>query len=260
MQALFLVITREHAGRDLHRRPALRAARPEGAAEDAPMSILRRQPPADPSAAAAEIKLAPERRLPGPLLFVGRAVRTLWSNGKARIGLVILALFILMALLRAAIAPHSPTATTFTPYQGPSGDELVRHDRQRPGRLLPARVRRPGVAAGRADRRLRRDPRRGDDRPDLRLPAGCRRRGAQLRHQPGARHPRPAADDHPGGVHPEPLDLDHRPRRRLHQLGHRRPGDPQPGGHAAHPRLRHVGGVLRRAAVPGRVPGDPART
>ena len=61
-----------------------------------------------------------ESNVPLPLRFVGRAFRTLWSNGKARIGLVILGLMILIALLAPLIAPHSPTATTFTPYQNPS--------------------------------------------------------------------------------------------------------------------------------------------
>jgi peptide/nickel transport system permease protein len=59
---------------------------------------------------------------PVPVLFVTRALGTLWSNGKARIGLLILVFFILMALLSPWLAPHSPTSTDFTPYQGPSSD------------------------------------------------------------------------------------------------------------------------------------------
>ncbi len=54
--------------------------------------------------------------VPGPLRFLGRSIRTLWSSGKARIGLVILGLNILIALLAPLLAPHSPTATTFKPY------------------------------------------------------------------------------------------------------------------------------------------------
>ena len=137
--------------------------------------------------------------------------------------------------------------------------ELVRHDRQRSGRLLPDGVRRPGLAARRTGGRCRRDDRRRHARAHRRLPAGAGRRGPQLRHEPGARHPRPAADDHPGGVPAEPFGLDDHPRRRVHQLGDRRPGHPQPGRHPAHARLRHVGAVLRRAALPRRVPGDPAQ-
>jgi peptide/nickel transport system permease protein len=78
------------------------------------------QPTADPGTTVVA-KPAEESRLPGPLLFVTRAFRTLWSNGKARIGIVILGLMIVLAVFAPLIAPHSPTATTFTPYEGPSG-------------------------------------------------------------------------------------------------------------------------------------------
>jgi peptide/nickel transport system permease protein len=78
------------------------------------------QPSADPGTTVVA-RPAAESHLPGPLLFASRALRTLWSNGKARIGLVILGLMVLIAVFAPVIAPHSPTATTFTPYQGPSG-------------------------------------------------------------------------------------------------------------------------------------------
>lgn len=78
------------------------------------------QPTADPGTRVVT-KPAAESHLPGPLLFVTRAFRTLWSNGKARIGIVILGLMIVIAVFAPVIAPHSPTATTFTPYQGPGG-------------------------------------------------------------------------------------------------------------------------------------------
>jgi peptide/nickel transport system permease protein len=58
--------------------------------------------------------------LPGPLVFIERVLATLWSNGKARVGLILLGCFILMALLAPVVVPHSPTSTSFTPYQGPS--------------------------------------------------------------------------------------------------------------------------------------------
>ncbi len=85
------------------------------------MSILTTTapPPLDPGTRVVA-KPAGESHLPGPLLFLSRAFRTLWSNGKARIGIVLLGLFLLMAVLAPLIAPHSPTATTFTPYQNPS--------------------------------------------------------------------------------------------------------------------------------------------
>jgi peptide/nickel transport system permease protein len=85
------------------------------------MSIVTPVPP--PTVPGAQVKVPPSKpsAVPGPLQFLGRALGTLWSNGKARIGLVILGIDILIALLAPLLAPHSPTATTFTPYQGPNG-------------------------------------------------------------------------------------------------------------------------------------------
>lgn len=77
-------------------------------------------PPADPAGAQAEIPAGSGRAMPGVLRFLGRAVRTLWGNGKARGGLILLGVFIVVAVLAPLLAPHSPTATTFTPYAGPS--------------------------------------------------------------------------------------------------------------------------------------------
>lgn len=53
--------------------------------------------------------------------FAGRALATLWSNGKARTGLVVLAFLVLLAVFAPLIAPHSPTATSFPPYSNPDG-------------------------------------------------------------------------------------------------------------------------------------------
>ena len=85
------------------------------------MSILSSVPP--PSGAGTpdvDIAVGHGRALPVPVLFVGRGLRTLWTNRKARLGLVLIGLFVAMAVLAPLIAPHSPTATTFTPYKGPS--------------------------------------------------------------------------------------------------------------------------------------------
>jgi len=82
------------------------------------------QPSADPGTTVVA-KPAAESRLPGPLLFVNRAFRTLWSNGKARIGIVILTAMILIAILAPVLAPHSPTSTSFAPYEGPSGSNWL---------------------------------------------------------------------------------------------------------------------------------------
>jgi peptide/nickel transport system permease protein len=88
------------------------------------MSIISAATPAPPPAAPGqqvEIPIGPAGSVPGPLRFLGRAFRTLWSNGKARIGVVILGADILIALLAPLLAPHSATATTFTPYLNPNG-------------------------------------------------------------------------------------------------------------------------------------------
>jgi peptide/nickel transport system permease protein len=90
------------------------------------MSILSgtSQPSADPGTIVVS-KPAAESHLPGPLLFVTRAFRTLWSNGKARLGIVILAAMILIAILAPLLAPHSPTSTSFKPYEGPSSSNWL---------------------------------------------------------------------------------------------------------------------------------------
>jgi peptide/nickel transport system permease protein len=83
------------------------------------MTIISAVPsPEAPGTAAPASRRA--AALPGPLRFVARAVATLWGNGKARTGLVILGLIVVVAVLAPLLATHSPTATTFTPYSGPT--------------------------------------------------------------------------------------------------------------------------------------------
>jgi peptide/nickel transport system permease protein len=79
-------------------------------------------PPPEASRGAAIVPSGPARiaAVPGPLRFIGRALRTLWSNRKARAGLIILGVIIAVAVFAPLIAPHSPTATSFTPYLGPN--------------------------------------------------------------------------------------------------------------------------------------------
>ncbi|MEO8897700.1 MAG: ABC transporter permease [Candidatus Dormibacter sp.] len=85
------------------------------------MTIVTSAPPPQVPGAEAQVPLGPTSdAIPGPLRFVGRALRTLWSNGKARVGLVIIALNILVAVFAPLIARHSPTATDFAPYSSPS--------------------------------------------------------------------------------------------------------------------------------------------
>lgn len=45
----------------------------------------------------------------------------IWSNGKARIGIVLLAVFVLMAVFAPLIAPYSSTDASFAPVLPPSG-------------------------------------------------------------------------------------------------------------------------------------------
>jgi peptide/nickel transport system permease protein len=84
-------------------------------------------PPEPPPEEPASPEPVQQRRgrLPGRLAVVGRAFGTLWANGKARIGLVILALFALMALLAPVVAPYSPHRSDFTSSQGPTGAHLL---------------------------------------------------------------------------------------------------------------------------------------
>jgi peptide/nickel transport system permease protein len=77
-------------------------------------------PPPESPGRAVNVPSGAASSVPGPLRFGGRAIRTIWSNGKARAGMIMLGLFICMAVFAPLIAPHSPTATSFTPYSGPT--------------------------------------------------------------------------------------------------------------------------------------------
>jgi peptide/nickel transport system permease protein len=87
------------------------------------MSVLTSTatPPPEAPRASVAAPVGGESNVPGPLRFVGRALRTLWGNGKARIGLCIVAIMVLVAIFAPLLAPHSPTATTFQPYLGANG-------------------------------------------------------------------------------------------------------------------------------------------
>jgi peptide/nickel transport system permease protein len=84
------------------------------------MTIITSVPPPEAPGAAVRVPIGHAGAIPGPLRFIGRALRTLWSNSKARTGLILLGVIILVAILAPALAPHSPTATTFAPSKGPS--------------------------------------------------------------------------------------------------------------------------------------------
>ena len=84
--------------------------------------------PLPPDAAAPAVPGGPAgtvRRTPRPVLFAGRVVATLWSDLKARIGLLLLAALIVMALLAPLVAPYAPARNDFARSLPPGGDHLL---------------------------------------------------------------------------------------------------------------------------------------
>jgi peptide/nickel transport system permease protein len=84
------------------------------------MTIITATPAPEVPGKAMRVPAATSGRVPGPLRFGSRAIRTVWGNGKARAGIIILSLFICVAIFAPFLSPHSPTATSFTPYSGPT--------------------------------------------------------------------------------------------------------------------------------------------
>ncbi len=58
---------------------------------------------------------------PSALRSAGRVLATLWDNGKARVGLVLLAFFLLLALVGPLLAPYDAKENTFPRSQDVSG-------------------------------------------------------------------------------------------------------------------------------------------
>lgn len=83
------------------------------------MTIISAVPPPHAPGTAPPVPTS-GRALPGPLRFGGRALGTLWGDAKARTGMIILGVIVVAAVFAPLLAPHSPTATTFTPYLGPN--------------------------------------------------------------------------------------------------------------------------------------------
>jgi peptide/nickel transport system permease protein len=77
--------------------------------------------PGGPELAPAPSWLARTRRL----RVLGRGFATLLANRKARIGVVLLGLFVLVALLAPLLAPYSPTDSSFAASQGPDRGHLL---------------------------------------------------------------------------------------------------------------------------------------
>jgi peptide/nickel transport system permease protein len=83
------------------------------------MTVISAVPPPHAPGAAPPVP-AVGRALPGPLRFAARAGGTLWGDARARTGMIILGVIVVVAVFAPQLAPHSPTATTFTPYLGPN--------------------------------------------------------------------------------------------------------------------------------------------
>lgn len=86
-------------------------------------------PPSTPTASASPAAMAPaapsSSGVVRALQVFGRSFGTVWSNGKARVGLVILAVFVLVAIFAPLIAPYSPHANNFPPDTGGSSAHLL---------------------------------------------------------------------------------------------------------------------------------------
>jgi peptide/nickel transport system permease protein len=67
---------------------------------------------------------SPEEQAAG-LDVADRWYRVVWSSRKARVGIVVVAIYVLVALLAPVIAPYGPTDGSFTPLTGPSARHLL---------------------------------------------------------------------------------------------------------------------------------------
>ena len=119
----------------------------------------------------------------------------LWRNGKCRLGLVMLAAFILVALLAPVIAPYGPHVDDFPTSEGPSAAHWLgttaRGEDVFSQLVYGARTSLVvGLVAG-----FLVHPDRAGDRSHRRLPAGHGGRGAVVLHQPRPRRAGAAADD-----------------------------------------------------------------
>ena len=163
--------------------------------------------------------------------------------GKAKVGAVILGLFILVAIMGPWIAPFDPSATT--PGQalplGAYRHSSARHHRHRPGRPLAAARRDALDRRARAAHRRDRDHTLGADRHVGRLPRRVFRRGPVAR---GQRVPGPAGAAAAGGdprlpaAHGRAAHGDRAERAGLAVGG---AGDPRADAVAARARLRGRG-------------------
>lgn len=79
------------------------------------------QPEGTPSLASADEERAPQ----GIGRFVPRWFKILWENNKSRVGLIILAIFILSAIFAPLLTPYDPSASVGMPNEKPSADHWL---------------------------------------------------------------------------------------------------------------------------------------
>lgn len=85
------------------------------------MSLID-QPDAGLATAGAGQLPAPERK---GRFKVPAALRIMWSNRKSRVGLIMLAVFVIVGVLAPVLAPYDPRSTAFMPLQKPSGENWL---------------------------------------------------------------------------------------------------------------------------------------
>ncbi|PXA68048.1 ABC transporter permease [Cryobacterium arcticum] len=73
-----------------------------------------------PTTAILRAPITPAGEAPSAWKVVARVASTVWSNGKARIGLIMLAVFVLLAIFAPLIAPYGASETGFERSADPS--------------------------------------------------------------------------------------------------------------------------------------------
>src|SRR5689334_1024334 len=88
---------------------------------DAPLPLVTRVEGTEDESMRDDVGLESTRaRLKMPSWFT-----ILWQNKKARVGLVMLTFFVLVALLAPILAPYDPQDSTFLPSDQPSAEHLL---------------------------------------------------------------------------------------------------------------------------------------